>query len=97
MSAEQPEKTCALCERAVGSVTWHHLVPKEEGGRYSQTVPLCQPCHSTIHNEFSNKELKKAFNSIAALRSAERLQTYLHWIRNSRVEYIKNKNRRKRR
>ena len=97
MYSEESEKICALCQRAVSLVTWHHLVPKEEGGRYSETVPLCQPCHSTIHNLFTNKELKKTFNTIAALQASERLQTYLQWIRNTRLERISNKSKRRRR
>lgn len=90
------EKICALCERKVSKVTLHHLVPKEEGGRYTETVPLCQPCHSTIHNLFSNKELKKTFHTIQALRSSERLHNYLQWIRNTRIEQITNKSKRRR-
>jgi hypothetical protein len=93
--------TCALCERTVSQVTMHHLVPKEEGGKYSETVPLCQPCHSTLHTLFTNKELRTQFNTIAKLQSAERLQTYLHWIKSKKLERIanrrKNANRRKKR
>lgn len=96
MRAEDNEKICALCQRKVSTVTWHHLVPKEEGGRYSETVPLCQPCHSTIHNTFTNKELKSQYHSIEILQSAERLQTYLQWIRNTRLERITNKGKRRR-
>ncbi len=97
MQHQEAEKTCALCERMVNNVTWHHLVPKEEGGRYSATVPLCQPCHSTIHNLFTNKELKKTFYTIELLQAADRLQSYLQWIRNNRVERITNKGKRRHR
>ncbi len=91
MYSDESGKICALCERLVSTVTWHHLVPREEGGRYSETVPLCQPCHATIHTFFTNKELKKTFHTIEALQAAERLQTYLRWIRNTRLERISNK------
>ncbi|MCU0354618.1 MAG: HNH endonuclease [Cytophagales bacterium] len=93
--ADQPsEQTCALCQRTVSTVSKHHLVPKEEGGRYSETVPLCQPCHSTIHGTFTNKELKKTYHTIEALRAAEQLQAYLQWISRSKVERIRNRRRR---
>ncbi len=74
------EATCALCKRNVSTITLHHLVPKEEGGRYADTVPLCQPCHTTLHATFSNKELATLYNSIQKLQAAEALQKYLKWI-----------------
>lgn len=87
--------TCALCERQVSYVTLHHLVPKEEGGHYGERVPLCQPCHVTLHSLFSNKELKQHFHSVESLRKAERLQKYLAWIRTKNIERISNKGRRR--
>lgn len=87
-----PESThCALCEREVQHTSRHHLVPREEGGRHSPTADLCQPCHSSIHLLLDNKELARDYNSIEALRGAEKLQKYLHWIRRSRVERISNR------
>lgn len=82
---------CALCNREVTFVTKHHLLPKEEGGRYSDTVDLCQPCHSTIHLHFTNQELAREYNTIAALQTAERLQKYLTWIKNKNIDKIKNR------
>jgi len=96
MASGESEKICALCQRAVNTVTWHHLVPKDEGGRYSETIAVCQPCHSTIHHLFTNKELKKTFFTIESLQAAERLQTYLQWIRNTGLERITNRNKRRR-
>ncbi|WP_460612571.1 HNH endonuclease [Hymenobacter seoulensis] len=69
----------------------HHLVPREEGGRFGPTVELCQPCHSTIHLLLSNRDLARRYNSVEALREAEELQKYLHWVRRSRVERISNR------
>ncbi|SHM25018.1 restriction endonuclease [Hymenobacter psychrotolerans] len=87
-----PEGTrCALCEREVQHTSRHHLVPREEGGRHGPTADLCQPCHSSIHLLLDNKELARDYNSIEALRRAEKLQKYLHWIRRSRVERISNR------
>lgn len=85
------EMRCELCEREVQQVSRHHLVPREEGGRYGPTVSLCQPCHSTVHTFLSNRELARRYHTVAALQAAPELQKYLHWIRRSRVERISNR------
>ncbi|RDC65191.1 HNH endonuclease [Adhaeribacter pallidiroseus] len=86
---------CELCNRQVDAVTRHHLLPKQEGGRYSETVDLCQPCHSTIHRTFTNRELARGFASVQALQQAEPLQKYLNWIKNkSNIIRIANRRRR---
>lgn len=82
------ETKCFLCERNVSMITLHHLIPKEEGGKYADKVPLCQPCHTTLHLTFSNKELATLYNTIPRLQTAEALQKYLKWIRNKPIEKI---------
>ena len=82
---------CELCQREVGWLSRHHLVPREEGGRYGPTAELCQPCHSTIHLQFSNKELAVLYNSISALQGAEPLRKYLNWVRNKPVTRLANR------
>ncbi|GAB3334064.1 hypothetical protein GCM10027511_42700 [Hymenobacter humi] len=73
------------------STSRHHLVPREEGGKYGPTVELCQPCHSSVHRFLSNRELARLYPTVELLRSAEELQTYLHWIRRQRIERIANR------
>ncbi|MCA8831159.1 HNH endonuclease [Hymenobacter pini] len=73
----------------------HHLVPREEGGRYGPTVELCQPCHSTVHLLLDNKMLAQRYNTVERLRAAEELQKYLYWVRRSRVERISNRRARR--
>lgn len=82
---------CQLCKRKVNNITLHHLIPKEEGGKFSEKVYLCQPCHTTVHHTFSNKELAKEFNSVVKLEQSERLMKYLKWIKKQTVEIIKNR------
>ena len=82
---------CGLCERAVAQTSRHHLVPREEGGRYGDVVDLCQPCHSSVHRFLTNKELARQYASVEALRGAEELQGYLSWIRKNKVEKISNR------
>jgi 5-methylcytosine-specific restriction enzyme A len=95
MNAEPEPLQCALCERYVRTVSRHHLVPKQKGGKHGPTIPLCQPCHSTLHATFTNKELATRYNSIDQLRSAPPLQTYLNWIRDKTIERIQNRQRKK--
>lgn len=90
------EGRCELCGRDVGLLTRHHLIPREEGGRYSETAALCQPCHSTIHVTFTNRELAHQYHTVAALQQAEALQKYLKWIRNNSLEKIRNRRRKAR-
>ncbi|MCC3158221.1 HNH endonuclease [Hymenobacter sp. 15J16-1T3B] len=93
--ASPAETRCQLCERAVQHTSRHHLVPREEGGRYGPTVDLCQPCHSSVHLLLTNKELARRYHTVQDLQQAEELQKYLHWIRRSRVERITNRRRRR--
>lgn len=79
--------TCALCRRVVPDeriddpqvVQEHHLRPEERAT--SPTVMLCRPCHKQTHALFTNEELREEYDTIEALRSANRLQGYLDWIR----------------
>lgn len=86
---------CELCEREVQHVSRHHLVPREEGGRYGPTVDLCQPCHSSVHLLLTNRQLARQYSSVEALRRAEELQKYLHWVRRTRVERITNRRKKR--
>jgi len=79
--------TCALCRRVVPAeriddpqaVQEHHLRPERRAE--SPTVTLCRPCHEQIHALFTNAELREAYDSVEALRDADRLAGYLDWIR----------------
>lgn len=82
---------CGLCQREVQATSRHHLIPREEGGRFGPVVELCQPCHSSVHRFLSNHDLAARYASVEALRTAEALQPYLRWIRRQRVERIVNR------
>jgi len=81
--------TCALCRRVIpheriddpAALQEHHLVP--ENRAESPTVTLCRPCHEQVHATFTNGELREAYDSIEALRGADRLSGYLSWIRST--------------
>jgi 5-methylcytosine-specific restriction protein A len=78
---------CALCRRQIPDervpdpqvLQEHHLRPEERAT--SPTVTLCRPCHDQIHALFTNEELRESYDTVDALRSAKRLQSYLDWIR----------------
>jgi len=42
---------------------------------------LCRPCHKQIHAVYTNEELREDYDTIGALREANRLQGYIEWIR----------------
>jgi len=79
--------TCALCRRVIPDeriadpqvVQEHHLRPERRAE--SPTAMLCRPCHDQIHAVFTNEELRKEFDTVDALQSADRLRGYLDWIR----------------
>jgi len=79
--------TCALCRRVVPDeriddpqvVQEHHLRPERRAE--SPTVMLCRPCHDQVHAVFSNEQLRENYDTIEALRDADRLTDYIEWIR----------------
>ena len=74
---------CELCAVAE-SFNKHHLVPSNNK---MPKVYLCKMCHDTIHEHFTNKELKKYYHTIEDLKKTEQIQRYLEWrIKHPNVE-----------
>ena len=57
-------------------LTFHHLIPKEEAHRHRHRLAkeelvkgaqVCRPCHSAIHNCFTNVQLGQTYRTIARL------------------------------
>jgi hypothetical protein len=79
--------TCGLCRRRIPderladtqAIQEHHLRPERRAE--SPTVMLCRPCHDQIHAVFTNEELRESYDTVEALREADRLQAYIDWIR----------------
>ena len=95
MQNQPKTQICELCCREVDWLTRHHLVPREEGGKYGPTAMLCQPCHGTIHLHLTNRELAVLYNTIPALQQAEPLQKYFRWIRTRSVNRLVNRRRKR--
>jgi len=91
---------CPIClhEYSPRETSKHHLVPKSRGG--TDTQPLCNACHKQIHAVYTEKELEANFGSIEELLQAEKLQSWIRWIRKRkptgkiRVKTSKRKGRR---
>jgi 5-methylcytosine-specific restriction enzyme A len=77
---------CELCGRAVETTT-HHLVPKNR--KESPTAQLCEPCHKQVHASFTHAELKAEYDTVEALRSADRLQSFIGWIRTTNKTHVR--------
>jgi hypothetical protein len=79
---------CALCRRYGPDLPTqrHHLIPEHR--KTSATVNICPPCHDTIHAVFTNQELIDEYHTLIDLRSADRLQDYLRWIRGTKKTTI---------
>lgn len=75
------EGKCELCEREDIILTRHHLIPREEGGKESDIVNLCEPCHKQVHNFYTNTELALFLNTIPRLRDDEKIKKYLKFIK----------------
>ena len=76
----EDDKACPLCGRKVRKLREHHLVPKSRGGK--ETVSICSMCHRQIHALFHNKTLASRYSTLASLKKAPELRSYLKWIRN---------------
>ncbi len=76
---------CELCGRTVEKLTVHHLVPRSQVTRKNRpvipTAKLCAACHRQLHVLFSNRDLQTHYASIADLRAAPEMQTFLKWVR----------------
>lgn len=83
MSDRESDPICPLCLRPIPPgvpQSRHHLIPRLRGGKGGETVLLHQICHNEIHATFSETELARGFNTIAALRGHPRLVKFLAWV-----------------
>ena len=74
---------CPLCGRPIppeARQSLHHLIPKLKGGRHGPTVLLHQICHNEIHAVFSETELARSYNTVAALRAHPRIAKFVEWV-----------------
>ena len=87
--------TCRLCGRDEQRLTEHHLIPRERHNKKvkrelnskerNKTEGICRPCHSQIHDLFTNKQLEREFNTIELLQAQESVKTWIKWVRKRNV------------
>ena len=73
---------CELCNRSVSTITKHHLIPLEKGGKKFETLSLCPTCHKQIHALFTNRELATHFHTLESLKRDQKIIKYLRFIEN---------------
>ena len=77
---------CPLCNRNAVYSNRNHFLPRSKGGK--ETTEICIPCHNTIHDIFTNNELRDVYNTPEALKDNERFQKYLKWIAKKPPEFL---------
>ncbi len=81
---------CELCGRNTVPLTEHHLIPRARhnkrvkrdlGEDRKKVAMICRPCHSQIHDLFTEKQLEREYNTIELLKASEEVQTWIAWVR----------------
>lgn len=91
---------CELCKRQPVDLTIHHLIPKEEGGRFSDTAQICISCHKQVHFLYTNAELAALYPTVDSLKHAHEMKKFISWLRKqpaTSLPRMKKSNRLKRR
>lgn len=71
--------TCWLCGRPFETlIQWHHPVPRAKKGR--DTVPVHPICHKAIHAGFTNAQLARLGDDIAAIRAHPEIARFVEWV-----------------
>lgn len=86
---------CALCGRQ-RPLTFHHLIPRtchsnkwfkkrfSRDDMRSRGIDVCRDCHSFIHQQFSEKQLGRSYNTLEALMDHDAVQRFVRWVRGKR-------------
>lgn len=94
MGAEVPYvgPPCELCGRTSQPLTEHHLIPRtlhsnkkarELFGKpemRTRKAMLCRPCHSQIHDLFTEKALGFQYNTVELLKALPDVQKWIEWV-----------------
>lgn len=93
------KEICPICNRELGSkdhISKHHLTPKSQGGRYSETILIHNICHQKIHSVFTEKELKEEFHSVEKLIGHEEIAKFIKWVAKKDPDFYQRNRRMKR-
>lgn len=87
-----PRLKCELCGRE-NQVNFHHLIPRTlhtnkwfkkryTKAELSKGIMVCKyTCHREIHNQITEKELGKNFNTLEKLLQHHIISKYVIWIK----------------
>ena len=90
-------KQCQLCQREC-MLTFHHLIPRKVHRRtyfkkryakaeLQQGVLLCRLCHKGIHTLYDEMTLAKQLNSLALLKTDDKIKQHVAWVRKQRIAH----------
>lgn len=73
---------CPVCLRnvKVKDITFHHYLPKCEGGKLKDTIRICRTCHETLHYCIPIEATKK-YKTVVLLETHPVYKLYIDWIR----------------
>jgi len=73
---------CIICKRELGkiNISKHHLIPKSRGGKNSELITIHNICHQKIHATFTEKELKRTFNTVEKLTTHNSIIKFIKWV-----------------
>ena len=77
---------CEICDRDVEELEKHHLEP---GNKKSKTIQVCYCCGDQLHALFTNKELKKYYNTLEKIKQSSKVQKYILWVRKKNPQRIR--------
>jgi hypothetical protein len=90
---------CGLCGRPFNrdQLTRHHCLPRARGGTTEDVELLCSQCHGMVHATYTNGTLAGEYATLAELRQAPEVQSYIRWVRKQPPSRrTRNKTRRRR-
>jgi 5-methylcytosine-specific restriction endonuclease McrA len=81
---------CELCARTTQPLTEHHLIPRARHNKQAlkkygrellnRVAMLCRPCHSQVHDLFTEAELEKKYSTIELLKAHPDVIAWIEWV-----------------
>lgn len=70
---------CQICNIQT-KLTKHHLIPKvKDKFKQNLTINICSNCHTFLHANFSESELRDNLNSLEKILNNEICKKYINW------------------
>ncbi|NMH60810.1 HNH endonuclease [Alteromonas ponticola] len=101
MQTQNKVGVCPCCHRRA-YLTFHHLIPKKMHRRtffrknkkeeFDEGIMICRQCHNGIHKFYSEMELAKRLNSLAAILADELLAVHFAWVAKQKINVKGNSN-----